>query len=218
MLSGDGVEEPADLNFTLAASALAFTSLSQRDTLHRYRLAVWIRSTENLPECAAVPNPRTRIVRPLSAAFTRKIDHGPDDPRPTPTSRGDQQASGTLPQYRHHSDSVWRVLARFVDNASLPGKLDLGRRAWWGEDPQRVMAFAVWNTQPHAMTGLYQYVAVVADADRIADPDMRATMNYLADSVHGGSRLVALGGTTDEPEEWFPLYESCDEVTVPTAV
>jgi hypothetical protein len=118
-------------------------------------------------------------------------------------------------QYRHHSEGVWHRLAGFVDNALLPGRLDLNRRAWWGEDPQRVMAFAVWNTVPQAMAGLYQYVAVVTDADRIADPDMRATMNYLADSVHGGSRLVALGGTTDEPEEWFPLFESCDQVITP---
>jgi hypothetical protein len=65
------------------------------------------------------------------------------------------------------------------------------------------------------MAGLHQYLAVVADPDRIAAPDMRATMSYLTDSVYGGSRLIALGGTTDEPAKWFPLYESCDDVTVP---
>ncbi|CAM5237577.1 hypothetical protein [Streptomyces griseomycini] len=118
-------------------------------------------------------------------------------------------------QYRHHSDSVWRILARFVDQALLPGRLDLGRRAWWGEDPQRVMAFAVWNTNPDAMAGLDQYVAVAVGADRIADPDMRATMNFLAESVYGGSRLVALADEDGEPEEWFELFESCDLVAKP---
>lgn len=78
------------------------------------------------------------------------------------------------------------------------------------------MAFALWNTGLEAIGGLHQYF-VVADADRIADPDMRAAIGYVADEVYGGSRLVALGGTTDEPEEWFTLYESCDEVTAPTA-
>lgn len=123
--------------------------------------------------------------------------------------------------YRSTSASVWRILARFIDNARLPGRLDLQRGAWWADDiegPQRIMAFAVWNTTPHSMGGLLQYVAVVADADRIADPDMRATMTFLGASAYGGSRLVALGGTTDEPEEWFSLYESCDQVTVPASM
>lgn len=120
-------------------------------------------------------------------------------------------------QYREHSDRVWRILARLVDQASLPGQLDLQRRAWWGEDPQRVMAFAVWNTNPDAMAGLHQYVAVAVDADRIADPDMRATMNFLSETAHGGSRLVALGGTGEESEEWFELFESCDLVAKPAA-
>ncbi|MFM9649098.1 hypothetical protein ACKI1Z_07500 [Streptomyces galilaeus] len=114
---------------------------------------------------------------------------------------------------------MWRILARFIDNASLPGRLDLQRRAWWADDlegPQRIMAFAVWNTTPDGMAGLYQFVAVVVDADRIADPGMRATMTFLADSAYGGSRLVTLGGTAGEPEEWFSLYESCDQVTSPT--
>lgn len=121
-------------------------------------------------------------------------------------------------QYLATAASVWRILARFIDNARLPGRLDMARFAWWADDlegPQRVMAFAVWNTEPQAMAGLYQYVAVVADADRIADPAMRATMTFLADSLDGGSRLVALGGTVDEPEEWFGLYEACDQVTTP---
>ncbi|QFG13338.1 hypothetical protein SEA_GILGAMESH_146 [Streptomyces phage Gilgamesh] len=121
-------------------------------------------------------------------------------------------------QYLATAASVWRILARFIDNARLPGRLDMARYAWWADDlegPQRVMAFAVWNTTPDAMAALHQFVAVVAEADRIADPEMRATMNFLADSTFGPSRFVALGGTTNEPEEWFELYESCDQVATP---
>ncbi|GHH22325.1 hypothetical protein [Streptomyces lanatus] len=67
---------------------------------------------------------------------------------------------------------MWRILARFIDNARLPGRLGLQRSACWADDldgPQHIMAFAVWNTTPDSMGGLLQYVAVVADADRIAD-------------------------------------------------
>jgi hypothetical protein len=136
---------------------------------------------------------------------------------PRPFGDGSRLAVSFAP-YRETSASVWRILARFIDNARLPGRLDLQRRAWWADDlegPQRIMAFAVWNTNPDAMAGLHQFVAVVADADRIADPEMRATMNFLADTTFGPSRFVALGGTTGEPEEWFELYESCDQVTTP---
>lgn len=160
---------------------------------------------------ARVPSPGNHTVAAVLLAWTALVSC----PRPY----GDvPRVAVAFAQYRQTAASVWRVLARFIDNARLPGRIDMARRAWWADDaqgPQRVMAFSVWNTNPHAMSGLIQYVAVVADADRIADPDMRATMNYLADSVHGGSRLVALGGTVDEPEEWFPLYESCDQVTTP---
>jgi hypothetical protein len=162
---------------------------------------------------ARVPHPDNHVMVAVLMAWAALVSC----PRPY----GDvPRVAVSFAPYRDTSASVWRVLARFIDNASLPGRLDLARRAWWVDDlegPQRVLAFAVWNTVPHAMAGLHQYLAVVADADRIADPDMRATMGYLADSVYGGSRLVALGGTTNEPEEWFTLYESCDEVTVPTA-
>ncbi|MGW5465072.1 hypothetical protein [Streptomyces sp. NPDC003996] len=44
-------------------------------------------------------------------------------------------------------------------------------------------------------------MAVVVDADAIADPYMRATLNTLGQQAYGASRFVALGGTDDEPEE-----------------
>ncbi|MER6616338.1 hypothetical protein [Streptomyces xantholiticus] len=157
---------------------------------------------------ARVPRPGNHTVAAVLLAWTALVSC----PRPY----GDApRVAVSFSPHRDSTRSVWRVLARFIDNARLPGRLDLGRNAWWSEHPQHLMAFGVWNAQPHAMGGLHQYVAVVTDADRIADPDMRATMNFLADSVHGGSRLVALGGTVDEPEEWFPLFESCDQVTTP---
>ncbi|MFC9280892.1 hypothetical protein [Streptomyces collinus] len=160
---------------------------------------------------ARVPHPDNYVIAAALLAWTALVSG--------PTAYGrDPRTAVSFAPYRETSASVWRVLARFIDNACLPGRLDLQRRAWWADDlegPQHIMAFAVWNTTPDGMAGLYQFVAVVVDADRIADPDMRATMGFLAETVHGGSRLVALGGTTDEPEEWFGLYEACDDVTVP---
>lgn len=160
---------------------------------------------------ARVPHPDNHVIAAVLLAWAAVVSC------PRPYENGPRLAV-SFAQYLATAASVWRVLARFIDNAQLPGRLDMARYAWWADDlegPQRVMAFAVWNTEPHAMAGLYQYVAVVADADRIADPAMRATMNFLAQNGDGGSRLVALGGTTDEPEEWFELYESCDLVTIP---
>ncbi|MFG2761673.1 hypothetical protein, partial [Streptomyces wuyuanensis] len=162
---------------------------------------------------ARVPHPDNHVMAAALMAWTALVSG--------PRSMGNlPRVAVSFAQYRQTSASVWRCLARFIDNASLPGRLDMARRAWWADDlegPQRVMAFSVWNTEPHAMAGLYQYVAVVADADRIADPAMRATMTFLAGNMDGGSRLVALGGTGDESEEWFALFEACDEVTTPAA-
>jgi hypothetical protein len=159
---------------------------------------------------ARVPHPRNHELAAVLIAWAALVSC----PRPY----GDvPRVAVSLAPYRNTLDSVWRVLARFIDQAVLPGRLDLVRRGWWADDlggRQPLMAFAVWNTDPYSMSGLHQFFAVVADADRVADPDLRATMGYLADSVYGGSRMVALGGTTDEPEEWFGLYEGCDDVTV----
>jgi hypothetical protein len=160
---------------------------------------------------ARVPHPDNHLLAAVLMAWAALVSC----PRPY----GDvPRVAVSFSQYRDSSASVWRALARFIDNASLPGTLDLTRRAWWVDDdgPQRLLAFALWNTDPYAIGGLHQYFAVAADADRIADPDMRAAIGYIAEEVYGGSRLVALGGTTDEPEEWFELYESCDQVTIPT--
>ncbi|WP_108934689.1 hypothetical protein [Streptomyces ardesiacus] len=159
------------------------------------------------PVAARLPHPDNHVIAAALIAWSALVSA----PRPYAGGR----VAALFAPYLSTASSVWRVLARFIDNASLPGKLDMARRAWWADDdgPQRVNAFAVWNTEPHAMGGLCQYVAVVADADRLADPAMRATMNFLAGGPSGASRLIALGGTTDEPEEWFGLYESCDHVT-----
>ncbi|PNG22316.1 hypothetical protein [Streptomyces cahuitamycinicus] len=159
---------------------------------------------------ARVPHPDNHLLAAVLMAWAALVSC----PRPY----GDvPRVAVSFTPYRNTSASVWRVLARFIDNAHLPGTLDLTRRAWWVDDdgPQRLLAFALWNTDPYAIAGLHQYFAVAADADRIADPDMRAAIGYIAEEVYGGSRLVALGGTTDEPEEWFALYESCDQVTIP---
>ncbi|WP_328491248.1 hypothetical protein [Streptomyces zaomyceticus] len=160
---------------------------------------------------ARVPTPDNHTVAAVLLAWTALVS----SPRPF----GDGwRTAVSFAQYRATAASVWRILARFIDNASLPGRLDMTRFAWWAdslEGPQHLMAFAVWNTTPDGMSGLHLYVAVVADADRIADPDLRATMTYLADGAYGPCRLVALGGTLEEPEEWFPLFESCDQVTTP---
>ncbi|MFG2774723.1 hypothetical protein [Streptomyces sp. NPDC048350] len=156
---------------------------------------------------ARVPMPDNHTVAAVLLAWTALVS--------SPFGEGSRVAV-SFAQYRATAASVWRILARFIDNAEIPGRLDMTRFAWWAdpvEGPQHLMAFAVWNTTPDGMSGLHHYVAVVADADRIADPAMRATMTYLADGTYGPSRLVALGGTLDEPEEWFPLYESCDQVT-----
>ncbi|MGA5127669.1 hypothetical protein ACPCAG_30760 [Streptomyces pseudogriseolus] len=159
---------------------------------------------------ARVPHPNNHVLAAALLAWAALVSC----PRPY----GDvPRVAVSFSPYRNTSASVWCALARFIDRASLPGTLDLRRCAWWVDDdgPQRLLAFALWNTDPHAISGLHQYLAVAADADRIADPDMRAAIGYIAEEVYGGSRLVALGGTTDEPEEWFRLYETCDDVTVP---
>ncbi|MGW0033017.1 hypothetical protein ACWDXD_24775 [Streptomyces sp. NPDC003314] len=160
---------------------------------------------------ARIPRPDNHLVAAVLLAWTALVSC------PRPYGDGPRVAV-SIAQYRSTVSSVWSILSTLVNDARLPGQLDLGRYTWWIghlEGPQRTMAFSTWNTTPAGMSGLDQYVAVVADADRIADPDMRATMNFLADGAYGGSRLVALGGTTKEPEEWFEGYASCDQVTFP---
>ncbi|MEU1592837.1 hypothetical protein ABZ468_08225 [Streptomyces sp. NPDC005708] len=160
---------------------------------------------------ARVPHPDNHVLAAVLVVWTALV--------PSPRPYGDcPRFAALFAPYRQAAESVWRHVARFVDNALLPGRLNTARHAWYVdgiEGPQRILAFAVWNTQPHAMGGLYQFVAVVADADRIADPDMRATMNFLVNSVSAGSRFVALGSDDDEPEEWFAAFETRDDVTRP---
>ncbi|WP_326724703.1 hypothetical protein OHT59_40515 [Streptomyces sp. NBC_00243] len=160
---------------------------------------------------ARVPHPDNHQTAAALMAWTALVS-GPRPYNDCP------RVAVSFAQYRQTATSVWRCLARFIDNASLPGNLDMSRWSWWADDlegPQHVMAFAVWNTDPYAMGGLHNFVAVVADADKIASPDMRATMNFLAENVHGGSRIVALGNAVDDAEEWFTGFEACDQVTAP---
>ncbi|MET8696893.1 hypothetical protein ABZV65_30635 [Streptomyces bauhiniae] len=111
--------------------------------------------------------------------------------------------------------SLWRVIARFVDNASLPGSLDLRARAWHQSDrggARWLAAFAVCTTDPYAFAGLPPYAIVVSDASRISDPGGRAVLEHLDLVAYSRNRLVALAGD-EQPEEWFTQYAARPDVT-----